>query len=73
MKFSPVVPSNDDETIAASQLYVDEGQKMARREGNPRRDCEAFNLCRGAGAASMISFRDIHGAPCSGTTSGILP
>ena len=29
MKFSPVVPSNDNETIAASQLYVDEGQKMA--------------------------------------------
>ena len=29
MKFSPVVETNDNETIAASQLYVDEGQKMA--------------------------------------------
>ena len=29
MKFSPVVEANDNETIAASQLYVDEGQKMA--------------------------------------------
>ena len=29
VKFSPVVEANDNETIAASQLYVDEGQKMA--------------------------------------------
>ncbi len=29
MKFSPVMESNDNETIAASQLYFDEGQKMA--------------------------------------------
>ena len=29
MKFSPVMETNDNETIAASQLYVDEGQKMA--------------------------------------------
>ena len=29
MKFSPVIPTYDNETIAASQLYVDEGQKMA--------------------------------------------
>ena len=29
MKFSPVMVTNDNETIAASQLYVDEGQKMA--------------------------------------------
>ena len=27
--FSPVMETNDNETIAASQLYVDEGQKMA--------------------------------------------
>ena len=27
--FSPVMEPNDNETIAASQLYVDEGQKMA--------------------------------------------
>ena len=27
--FSPAMETNDDETIAASQLYVDEGQKMA--------------------------------------------
>ena len=29
VKFSPVIEINDNETIAASQLYVDEGQKMA--------------------------------------------
>ena len=29
VKFSPVMETNDNETIAASQLYVDEGQKMA--------------------------------------------
>ena len=29
MKFSPVMEPNDNEIIAASQLYVDEGQKMA--------------------------------------------
>ena len=29
MKFSSVMETNDNETIAASQLYVDEGQKMA--------------------------------------------
>ena len=29
MKFSPVMEPNDTKTIAASQLYVDEGQKMA--------------------------------------------
>ena len=29
VKFSPVVETNDNATIAASQLYVDEGQKMA--------------------------------------------
>ena len=33
MNFSPVTEINDNETIAASQLYVDEGQKMtAERE-----------------------------------------
>ena len=33
MKFSPVTEINENETIAASQLYVDEGQKMtAERE-----------------------------------------
>ena len=29
MKFSPVMVTNDNETIAASQLYIDEGKKMA--------------------------------------------
>ena len=29
MKFSPVMETNDNETIAASQLYIDEGQKIA--------------------------------------------
>ena len=29
VKFSPVMETNDNETIAASQLFVDEGQKMA--------------------------------------------
>ena len=29
MKFSPVMETNDNETIAASRLYIDEGQKMA--------------------------------------------
>ena len=29
MKFSPAMETNDNETIAASQLYVDEGRKMA--------------------------------------------
>ena len=29
VKFAPVMATNDNETIAASQLYVDEGQKMA--------------------------------------------
>lgn len=29
MKFSPVIEPNDNETIAASQLYADEGQKTA--------------------------------------------
>ena len=29
MKFSPVTEINENETIAASQLYADEGQKMA--------------------------------------------
>ena len=29
VKFSPVMETKDNETIAASQLYIDEGQKMA--------------------------------------------
>ena len=29
VKFSPVMETNDNETIATSQLYVDQGQKMA--------------------------------------------
>ena len=29
MNFSPVMEPNDNETIAAAQLYVDEGQRMA--------------------------------------------
>ena len=33
VKFSPVMATNDDGTIAASQLYVDEGQKMAAERG----------------------------------------
>ena len=33
VKFSPVMETNDNETITASQLYIDEGQKMsAERE-----------------------------------------
>ena len=33
VKFSPVMEISDNETIAASQLYVDEGQKMAAERG----------------------------------------
>ena len=33
VKFSPVMATNDDGTIAASQLYVDEDQKMAAERG----------------------------------------
>ena len=32
-KFSPVMETNDNATISASQLYVDEGQKMAAERG----------------------------------------
>ncbi len=33
VKFSPVVETNDNETIAASQLYMDKDQKMAGERG----------------------------------------
>ena len=33
VKFSPMMETNDNETISASQLYVDEGKKMAAERG----------------------------------------
>ena len=76
VKFSPVVEANDNETIAASQLYVDEGQKMAAG-----REILVEIAKLSVYAAEKGLFEDLlpqrtcnaHGVPCSDTTDGILP